>query len=477
MDNERYNKEIRAQKHAQRVKQVKIRLAAVCLAVLVFIIVIVSLCVSAHNRRKQAKEQAMVTEALDQSYEKYAAALADGTAAVTTSADSGEKFGAWMVKNFSKNVQDKLLAKIQDGKLKETDFYQITGNTMHVLSDQYKGYLKDTDTAAEHNIYLKDGQKKGGVDVTVAGDLCLAEDGFVLDHYDEVNDLSLCISPTLLERMNDADIFYLNHEYAISDRGAPLDGKLYTFRANPDRMSLLEEMGTDIVSLANNHVYDYGADALLDTADLLDKAGIPYVGGGRNKEEADRPIYYIVNGVKIGFVAASNAETVLYTPDAGEDTPGILSAYDTAAYDQIITDASKQCDYLIAYIHWGTEDTNNHETYQHDQGAEFLNAGADIVVGGHPHVLQGIEYVDGKPIIYSMGDFWFNDETKYTGLLKLNITDKGLAEMSFVPCLQTGYTTQYIEGADEQKAFYDFLQQLSPNAVIDDKGVITESES
>ena len=91
-------------------------------------------------------------------------------------------------------------------------------------------------------------------------------------------------------------------------------------------------------------------------------------------------------------------------------------------------------------------------------------------------MLQGIEYVDGKPIIYSMGDFWFNDETKYTGLLKLDITIDGLEEMSFVPCLQTGYTTQYLKETAEQRELYDFLQGLSPNAVIDDNGVITEQE-
>ena len=73
-------------------------------------------------------------------------------------------------------------------------------------------------------------------------------------------------------------------------------------------MALLQEMGTDLVSLANNHVYDYGPDALLDTADLLDEAGIPYVGGGRNIEEAKRPVYFISNGIKIGFVGASSAE-------------------------------------------------------------------------------------------------------------------------------------------------------------------------
>ena len=93
-----------------------------------------------------------------------------------------------------------------------------------------------------------------------------------------------------------------------------------------------------------------------------------------------------------------------------------------------------------------------------------------------PHVLQGIEYIDGRPVVYSMGDFWFNDETKYTGLLKLDLTPEGLKQMSFVPCLQTGFTTQYISDQQEQTAFYDFLEGLSPNAGIDENGVVTEKK-
>ena len=273
---------------------------------------------------------------------------------------------------------------------------------------------------------------------------------------------------------DESGLFCLNHEYCISERGEPLNGKLYTFRAQPQRMQLLSEMGTDLVSLANNHVYDYGEEAMLDTAGYLENAGIPYVGGGRNKEEADRPVYFIINGIKIGFVAASNAEKTKYTPAAKEDSPGILEAYDTKEYNRIIKAAAKECDYLIAYIHWGNEDTNQYSDAQTEQGEEFLHSGADIVVGGHPHVLQGIEYMDGKPVIYSMGDFWFNDETKYTGVLKLTVGYNGLKEMAFVPSLQTEYTTQYLKEPQEQRKMFDFLENLSPNAVIDDNGVITE---
>ena len=395
------------------------------------------------------------------------------TTSLETVSSKEQSFGTWLWERcfvkLSESDLEKTLNALENQDIQENILRQYTGESMHVLTDRYLGRI-----TFENQIYERTGKNKSEAEITIAGDLCFAEDGFVLDHYDTVKDLSKCISPHLLETMNQTDIFYINHEYCISDRGAPLNGKYYTFRAKPERMELLKQMGTDLVALANNHVFDYGKDALIDTTKLLQQANIPYVGGGVNIEEAKRPVYFIVNGMKIGFVGASNAEKLRYTPQATEDTPGILRAYDTTEYNAVIQEASKNCDYLIAYIHWGTEDSNYLNSLQQSMGREFLNSGADIVVGGHPHVLQGMEYVDGKPIVYSLGDFWFNSETKYTGLLKLRIDFDGLKEMAFVPALQTNYTTQYIEATEKQRKLFDFLEELSINIKIDDNGIITQ---
>lgn len=398
------------------------------------------------------------------------------TSSTTVSKKEAAAFAAWLEKTYPDETAGKLLEKVKtDGTLSEKDIYNAIGSTMHVLKDQYEGKIKDADTAKENHIYLKDGAKSGEVQISAAGDICLEEDGYVLDYYNTVNsDLKQCISSEILDKTNSADLFFLNHEYAISDRGTPLEDKYYVFRAKPERMSILKEMGTDIVSLANNHVYDYGADALNDTADLLDKAEIAYVGGGRNKEEAEQPTYYIINGIKIGFVAASEGENYRFTPAATDTTPGIMDCYDATEYNKVIAQAAAECDYLIAYVHWGPEDDNQYTEQQTTHGKEFLASGADIVIGGHPHVLQGIEYTDDGPIVYSLGDFWFNDETKYTGLLNLNITVDGLQEMSFTPCLQSESKTQYLTDTDEQRNLYDRLEALSPNISVDNNGVITE---
>lgn len=475
MESDRYSRKRREEMRRRRAEQVKKQRIAAGAVLLFVLLVVIAVIARVVIKGKEKEQRETVTAAVEACYEEFAVSKEEAVPAAKTGQEAKE-FAEWLADTYPKQIRGDLLEKAEKGTLTEKDIYDATGETFQVLTDRRKGWLDDEKTAKEHQIYLRDGKEENQAEVTVAGDICFAEDGFVLDHYDETEGLSECISPEILEMTNQADVFYLNHEYCVSERGEALEGKLYTFRAKPERMALLDEMGTDLVSLANNHVYDYGEEALLDTLDYLDEAKLPYVGGGRNKEEADRPIYFIVNGIKIGFVAATNAEIVYYTPAATEDSPGVLEAYDTAEYNQIIEEAAKECDYLIAYIHWGPEDTNQYAEYQTEQGKEFLASGADIVVGGHPHVLQGIEYVDGNPIIYSMGDFWFNDETKYTGLLKLDITIDGLEEMSFVPCLQTGYTTQYLKEASEQREFYDFLQGLSPNAVIDDNGVITEQE-
>ena len=309
--------------------------------------------------------------------------------------------------------------------------------------------------------------------VTFAGDVCLHENGYVIDYYDTVNDLSQCISPELLQIMQDSDVFCLNHEYTIGESGTATTAKTYTFQAKPERMNLLKEMGVDLVTLANNHVYDYGPEALHETCNLLSQANIDYIGGGHDITDAKRAVYYEINGLKIGFVAASNAEVHRYTPQATDTTPGILLAYEMDEYLEVVREASQNCDYLVAYMHWGTEDSNYLNEQQQSEGRQLLDAGADIVVGGHPHVLQGMEFVDDKPIVYSLGDFWFNGETKPTGLLQLRIDETGLKEMSFVPASQTEYRVEYLDEATEQEEFYQFMEDLSVNIEIDSNGIIT----
>lgn len=348
----------------------------------------------------------------------------------------------------------------------ERKIYESTGETLLILLDEFMG-IKDYDTMP---------CKEDGIHITFAGDICLAEDGFVLDYYDTVAGLSECISPAIIHQTSTADIFMLNNEFSISDRGTPLYGKMYTFRAMPQRTQLLNELGADIVSLANNHVYDFGEEAFCDTIENIQNAGIKYVGGGNDITEAEKIIYVESAGLKIGFISASRAEKYRFTPGATQSSPGIFLMYEPERFLEIAADAAKRCDYLIAYVHWGTEDSKYYEEYQHDLAVRMFDAGIDAIIGAHPHVLQGMEYINGKPVIYSLGDFWFNNETKYTALLNIILDYNGLKEMTVTPCIQSHYTTSLIENEEEKAAFFRYIRELSNNCNVTDNGEITDSD-
>lgn len=311
-----------------------------------------------------------------------------------------------------------------------------------------------------------------------AGDINFDENWFTMKYYNRVeNGIYDCISPELIQIMQDADIMCINNEFTYSTGGVPLSNKAYTFRAHPSRVDILKELGVDIVTLANNHVYDYGEQSLIDTMTTLKQADILYYGAGHNLDEAMTPVYFEIDGKTIAYVAASRAEKNKMTPQATEDSPGILHCYDTELFIQTIKEAKKKSDYVIAYVHWGTEFTHELEDIQLTTGKDYLDAGADIVIGAHPHCLQGIEYYDGKPIIYSLGNFWFNGQTIDTMLLKIHFygdKTEEFIELEVVPALQTNNTTKIITEQLEKERIFSLLEDISINAEINELGIITE---
>ena len=298
----------RAEKRKQKIR--KLFFAAVLVPFILLAVFAIIFFQKRQNEKLLRLEDAKKQETLKQEQlengkqeveELYQSYLAEREEAVPAAVEEMQSFSDWFFETYPEKAKKEVLELASDGKLTKESVYHAAGESMHVAYDRYKGYLNDAETTKQYGIYERDGKKEEQAEVTIAGDLCFAEDGFVLDHYDEVNDLAQCISPKLLEITNASDIFYVNHEYAISDRGASLAGKYYTFRAHPKRMELLKEMGTDLVALSNNHVYDYGEDAFQDTMKLLKQADIPYVGGGSNLEEAKKPVYFIGMELRSGL--------------------------------------------------------------------------------------------------------------------------------------------------------------------------------
>ena len=313
-------------------------------------------------------------------------------------------------------------------------------------------------------------------EVTLAftGDVNFADDWYNMLHYAKTAGVEDCFDPLLLEEMRGADVLLSNNEFAFSDRGAPMAGKQFTFCSRPENVELWQQLGVDIVGLANNHCFDYGADAFADTLTTLSDAGIVYVGAGADLEEAMTPRYFTVDGLTIGYVACTRAEKYILTPEAGADSPGVLRCYDPELAVQVIEEASGQCDYLVVYVHWGTEYSTQLEQAQTDLATLFAEAGADLIVGSHPHILQGAGWRGDVPVLYSLGNFWFNMETVDTALLTVTLTGPGAenATVRLIPCVQTGGRTSILTDEGEKARILNHLNSVSESGWFDENGVL-----
>ena len=171
------------------------------------------------------------------------------------------------------------------------------------------------------------------------------------------------------------------------------------------------------------------------------------------------------------------AEKNKMTPQATESEPGILRCYDTTLFLETIAKAREHADFVLAYVHWGTEYSYDLEEVQLTTGKEYLDAGADVVIGAHSHCLQGLEYYEGKPIVYSLGNYWFNEKTLDTMLIQLHFygdAAENHLEVQVIPAIQAGYKTTYAAEPEEQRRIYDFLESISVNVEITDEGILRE---
>ncbi len=313
------------------------------------------------------------------------------------------------------------------------------------------------------------------VTFTFAGDVLLDESYAVMSTYRaNGSELDKCIDPQLLEMMRNADVFMINNEFPFCDGGAPLPNKAFTFRSNTENVQILNDMGVDIVSLANNHATDYGEISLLDTMDTLTGAGIAYVGAGKDIEEASKVVFYQNDSVKIGVVAATEVER-MENPDtkgATENSAGTFRCFQNDDLEEVIRKAKEQCDFLIVYVHWGTESTDQLDWSQPGQAEAFTAAGADVIIGAHPHVLQEIAYVNDVPVFYSLGNYWFNSKTQNSCLVSLEIGAEGLASAKFIPC-ETGGSKTTLATGDKAAEIIEYMNGLSEGVTIDSEGYVT----
>ncbi len=236
--------------------------------------------------------------------------------------------------------------------------------------------------------------------------------------------------------LESADIAAGNLESAITDRGVPEENKEYLFRGPVESLPAIRDAGFDVLSLANNHTLDYGWVGLQDTMDALDDHDIRHVGAGADDREAFSPVYLEANGITVAFIGVSNVVPEV-SWKAGPRNPGVAELYDPKRAVEAVREADQNADLVVVMAHWGVERSETPEEYQVDKGRMLIDAGADLVIGSHPHVLQGMEAYNGKWIAYSLGNFVFNvtasPQTAETGVLMAECGKDGACELTFHP--------------------------------------------
>lgn len=383
-----------------------------------------------------------------------------------------ESFLMWLDAAYGDEVIVELAYHVLDKEMDVEVWYEATGNSIHVLwlefcqASGFQQYRLD-------NVYWQETKENSEAVISFTGDFNFAEDWCTTDYMNSQQGLESCFSEDLLATMCESDIMIMNNEFIYMEEGRSeaLPGKAYTFRANPEAVELLEVFGVDAVTLANNHVYDFGEIGLLDTMSCLTEAGIPYVGAGENINEASKILYYVVNGRKIAIVSASQIEkTYQYTKEATETGAGVLKTLNPDRFLRVIESADANSDYVIAVPHWGTEGNLYPDASQRMLSESFVRAGADVIIGGHPHRLQGVTYVEGVPVAYSLGNFWFSDGTLYTTVAQVVIADSGELQLRFLPCEQRNMVTSLLTEQEEKDGFYHYLAAISADIGIDAEG-------
>ncbi len=364
--------------------------------------------------------------------------------------------------------------------ISESEPYETVAASTGIGEDKMRITL-NTDSSGTNaditlNIAETEPEEDGEVNIVFAGDINFDERYAIMASMIQRGEgVNGGFSDDVLEVMRSADICMVNNEFPYSNRGEPTENKEYTFRARPEYASYLSDMGVDIVALANNHASDYGEISLLDTLDTLDSIGISHVGAGRNLEEASSPYYFTVKGKTFAFIAATQIEKNAdpSTKGATETSAGVFRCVNDEKLLEVIAGAKKTADFVIVYIHWGTESTAEPDWMQLDAAPRIAEAGADLIIGDHPHVLQPVTYCGDVPVVYSLGNFLFNSRSLDTCLVRVTFTDEGLTGFQFIPARQSNCRV-FLAEESEKDRILQYMRDISPTVTIDDEGYISK---
>jgi poly-gamma-glutamate capsule biosynthesis protein CapA/YwtB (metallophosphatase superfamily) len=230
------------------------------------------------------------------------------------------------------------------------------------------------------------------------------------------------------------DLSVVNLECAVSRLGDPVP-KEFNFRGDPAALPVMHRAGVDVANLGNNHSYDFGPDALLDTRKNLLDAGLAPVGAGKDPAEALAAAMFERNGWRIAVVGL---DEVVDPPDAvaAPGHPGTAAGHDFSAMLDAVRAADQKADLVVVDIHWGVELDTVPRSYQIAEGHRLVGAGADIIFGGHSHRLQPLDMYRGRPVFYSLGNFvWpqLSQASATTAVAEVHVTPQGTFTARMLP--------------------------------------------
>jgi poly-gamma-glutamate capsule biosynthesis protein CapA/YwtB (metallophosphatase superfamily) len=262
-----------------------------------------------------------------------------------------------------------------------------------------------------------------------------------------------------------SQIVFGNLEGPLTDRGTPEQDKKFVFHSPPAKVSAaLKSAGFNVVSLANNHTLDYGAEGLAQTVETLDAIGIQHAGAGADLMAARKPALLTINGQRIAILAYSLTLPENYY--AGTKRAGTAFAHEDEVHDDIVA-ARKQADIVLVSFHWGQEGKTVLREYQTRIGHLAIDSGASAVIGHHPHILQGIERYKGGIILYSMGNFTFGSYSGHStrsAIAQLRFHAGRLQQLQMIPINVNNFEVQFqpqpLQGK-EADAVIANLQKLS----------------
>lgn len=457
---------------------------------------------SDYNDNLQSDLETIDTERLNQVVE--APKTVDEALSAIGKADSVRPIDATLIEycndNIRDDISDRICEYLEDNEYSDVMWEELCGYTLHALYDLANENFEN------YNYMMLD-NTEDELTITFAGDINLDTTQkhwwapLMVHAKNRTNLLESAFSSTLSEKMLGADVFCVNLESPfISSDSQPIDTK-WRHGSSAENVTVLGTLGIDLVNIANDRIFDYAAKGLTDTINALELNKIAYIGGGKTLEDARTPRYILACGRKIAIVSAVQTKTDnTMAPEAGVKTAGLIYSTNSTYFNAMISDAAENSDYVIVYTDWENGTNAKPDASQAVLAHNFIDAGADIVIGTKSTVVQSIEYYDNKPIIYGIGNFWYETDKHEALLVEINftrdtvyntasITDSHFdytqtryavnyePTVSCLPCIQDGAVTKLTTGTEEGIAIISNIISISDGRVaIDANGVLSEAE-